>query len=87
MAQPEFTPVAPIRVVAPKPKMNIYFALLIVALCCMLTGCLILYLEIRRFGGFGTVPQRISAMQYAETFIASSHGVAGGEFATARAQS
>lgn len=87
MAQPEFTPAAPIRVVAPKPKMNIYFALLIVSLCCMLTGCLILYLEIRRFGGFGTVPQRISAVQHAEDVIAASRGITGGEFDSARARS
>jgi hypothetical protein len=56
------TPIAPptLRVVAPKPKMTIYFALLIIALIAMLFACLFLFLEIRRFGGFGAVPGRVS---------------------------
>lgn len=51
----------PLRVVAPKPKMTIYYALLIIALLAMLTGCLFLYLEIRRFGGFGAVKGRFAS--------------------------
>jgi hypothetical protein len=53
-----------LRVVAPKPKMTIYFALLIIALVAMLFACLFLYLEIRRFGGFGAVPGRVSSIDY-----------------------
>jgi uncharacterized membrane protein len=49
-----------LRVAAAKPKMTIYFALLIIALGAMLFACLFLYLEIRRFGGFGAVPGRVS---------------------------
>jgi hypothetical protein len=58
------TPIATptLRVVAPKPKMTIYFALLIIALIAMLFACLFLFLEIRRFGGFGAVPGRVSAV-------------------------
>jgi uncharacterized membrane protein len=63
MAQPEFTSPPTIRVAAPKPKMTVYYAMLILSLMAMLTACLFLYLEIRRFGGFGTVPQRISAIE------------------------
>ncbi len=51
-----------LRVAAPKPKMTIYYALLIIALCAMLTACLFLYLEVRRFGGFGAVQGGIAAL-------------------------
>ncbi len=62
MADPN--PMAPptLRVVTPKPKMTIYYALLIISLCAMLTACLFLYLEIRRFGGFGAVQGRVSSL-------------------------
>ena len=63
MAPPTF------RVAPPKPKMTIYYALLIIALLAMLTACLFLYLEIRRFGGFGTVPQRVSALERTQTLV------------------
>lgn len=52
-----------IRSAAPKAKMTIYLALLIIALIAMLFACLFLYLEVRRFGGFGTVPGRASASE------------------------
>jgi len=55
MADVEFIAPPPLRTAAPKPKMTIYYALLIIALCAMLTACLFLFLEIKRFGGFGTV--------------------------------
>jgi hypothetical protein len=63
MASPDFTSSPTFRAAAPKPKMTVYYGLLIIALMCLLIGCLFFYLEIRRFGGFGTVPQRISALQ------------------------
>ena len=69
MAQPDFTSPPTLRVAAPKPKMTVYYGLLIIALICMLMACLFLYLEIRRFGGFGTVPQRISAIERPEVFV------------------
>ena len=43
--------------------MTIYYALLIIALVAMLTACLFLYLEIRRFGGFGTVQGKVAAIE------------------------
>jgi hypothetical protein len=49
-----------IRVAAPKPRMTVFYAMLILSLLAMLTACGFLYAEIRRFGGFGTVPQRIA---------------------------
>jgi hypothetical protein len=72
MAQPDFTSPPTLRVAAPKPKMTVYYGLLIIALVCMLTACLFLYLEIRRFGGFGTVPQRITALQPSGTVLSPS---------------
>lgn len=60
MAQPDFNSPPTFRVAAPKPKMTVYFAMLILALIALLTACIFLYMEIRRFGGFGTVPQRIA---------------------------
>ena len=62
MAQADLITPPTLRVVAPKPKMTIYYALLIISLVAMLTACLFLYLEIRRFGGFGTVPASIAVV-------------------------
>jgi hypothetical protein len=53
----------PIRVAAPKPRMTVYFALLIIALVALLTGCFFLWIEIRRFGGFGSVPGQVSSIE------------------------
>jgi len=63
MAQADFTPQPAFRMAVAKPKFGIYYALLIIALCAMLTACLILYLEIRRFGGFGTVKGKVAAAE------------------------
>jgi len=38
-----------------KPKTSIYTLLLLIALVALLTGCLFLWLEIKRFGGFGAI--------------------------------
>jgi hypothetical protein len=61
MAQPDMMTAPPVlRSAAPKAKMTVYFAMLIISLIAMLMACLFLYLEIRRFGGFGAVPGRVS---------------------------
>ena len=72
MSQPDFTSPPTLRVASPKPKMTVYYGLLIIALMCMLMACLFLYLEIRRFGGFGTVPQRIAAIGSSTTDFSPS---------------
>jgi hypothetical protein len=69
MAQGDLGPSPTFRVVAPKPKMTVYFALLIVALLAMLTACLFLYMEVRRFGGFGTVKGKISVVERAPQIL------------------
>ena len=65
MAEIDITAPPTLRVAAPKPKMTIYYALLIIALCAMLTACLFMFLEIKRFGGFGTVKGKVSAVERA----------------------
>lgn len=72
MAQADLITPPPLRVVTPKPKMTIYYALLIISLVAMLTACLFLYLEIRRFGGFGTVPERIASIDRTELLFLSA---------------
>jgi hypothetical protein len=61
----------PIRVAAPKPRMTVYFALLIVALVALVAGCLFLWIEIGRFGGFGSVPGTVSSLERPAVFIAA----------------
>jgi hypothetical protein len=62
MANVDITAPPVLRTTAAKPKMNIYYALLIISLCAMLVACLFLFLEIKRFGGFGTVKGRMSSI-------------------------
>jgi hypothetical protein len=45
-----------------KPKTSIYTLLLLIALVALLTGCLFLWLEIKRFGGFGTIRGTVEAV-------------------------
>lgn len=62
MASPDLAPPM-IRSGSPKAKMTIYFALQIISFVAMLFGCLFLYLEIRRFGGFGMIRGTVSAVE------------------------
>jgi hypothetical protein len=78
MAQPDFVATPAIRVVAPKPRMTIYSALLIIALIAMLVACLFLYLEIRRHGGFGSVQGRVSSVDRATPTVAAEMNRDGG---------
>jgi hypothetical protein len=65
MAEIDIAAPPTLRVAAPKPKMTIYYALLIIALIAMLTACLFMFLEIKRFGGFGTVKGKVSSVERA----------------------
>lgn len=62
MADPEVIAPPTLRVVTPKPRMTVYYALLIIALLAMVTACIFLYMVIRTFGGFGAVPERVSSL-------------------------
>jgi hypothetical protein len=75
MAEADLITPPTFRVAVTKPKFGIYYALLIIALCAMLTACLILYLEIRRFGGFGTVKGNVAEIeQPAEMLVVDGVG-------------
>jgi hypothetical protein len=55
MAQGDFS-MPPVGVAqGRKPKTSIYTMFLVISLVALLVGCLFLWLEIGRFGGFGTV--------------------------------
>ena len=82
MAQSDFGTTPTLRVIAPKPRMTIYYALLIIALVAMLTACLFLYLEIRRFGGFGAIPGQVSSVEPGKALF--HYGVHGGHRVVAR---
>jgi F0F1-type ATP synthase assembly protein I len=69
MAQADLMSPGAIRVAAPKPRMTIYFALLIISLVALLAGCLFLWREISRFGGFGAVPGQVSSSIPSELFV------------------
>jgi uncharacterized membrane protein len=69
MAEIDITAPPTLRVATVKPKMNIYYALLIIALCAMLTACLFMFLEIKRFGGFGAVKGKVSSVERTTTTL------------------
>lgn len=78
MSQPDLSSVSPPRgVLVQKPKTSVYTVMLIVSLVAMVIGCIFLVLEIQRFGGFGAVKGRISAVHQACDYqVASSESPA-----------
>ena len=62
MAQADF-PMSPVGASGRKPKTSIYTVMMIISLVALLVGMVFLYLEIRRFGGFGTVRGRVAVME------------------------
>jgi hypothetical protein len=76
MASPDFS--MSVAGAPRKPKTSIYTILLILALIALLTGCIFLFLEIKRFGGFGTVRGTVQAttapasVQFAQTSVSSA---------------
>jgi hypothetical protein len=69
MAQTDLMTPPGIRVASPKPRMTIYFALLIISLVALLAGCFFLWREISRFGGFGAVPGQASSLERPASFV------------------
>jgi len=55
MSQPNLESANVPSVLTKKPVLDIYTVLLIIALVALLMGCLFLYLEIREYGGFGSI--------------------------------
>ena len=62
MSQPDLESVSAPSVLVKKPQMNVYTVMLIVALLALMLACLFLYLEIREYGGWGSVKGRISSV-------------------------
>lgn len=67
MAEVEFDMPAPPAIAGRKPKTSIYVALLVFSLVALLLGCLFLFLEIKRYGGFGAVKGRVAAAAFQPT--------------------
>ena len=55
MSQPSFEASPAPTVLTKRSAWNVYTAMLLVALVCLLLAALLLYLEIREYGGFGNV--------------------------------
>ena len=55
MAEVDFSMPAPPAAPGRKPKTSIYTVMLLIALVSLLIGCLILWLEIKQLGGWGSV--------------------------------
>jgi hypothetical protein len=70
MAQSDLLTPPTLRYAAAKPKMTIYFALLIIALVATLIACLVMFLEIKRFGGFGAVKGTAAVERKGQPIIA-----------------
>jgi hypothetical protein len=63
MAQADLTAPPTLRMAVAKPKFGIYYAMLIIALVAMLISCIVLYREISKFGGFGTVKGKVASVE------------------------
>jgi hypothetical protein len=64
MADVEFTPAPVFRTSAPKAKMTVYFAMLIIALFAMLIACIVMWTHLSwHLGGFGATQGQVSAVQ------------------------
>jgi hypothetical protein len=71
MAQVDFTTPPAFRSGPPKARMNIYFAMLIIAFAAMFVACIVMFLEVKNFGGFGAVPGRVSSVERPSRTIAA----------------
>ena len=63
MSQPSFEASPAPTVLTKRSAWNVYTAMLLVALICLLLAALFLYLEIREYGGFGNVKGPLSQLR------------------------
>jgi hypothetical protein len=71
MSQLSFEPANPApTVLTKKSAWNVYTAMLLIALTCLLLAALFLYLEVREYGGFGNVKGPVTHLQTPATSIA-----------------
>ncbi len=71
MAEADLIAPTAMRVAVQKPKFGIYYALLIIALCAMITSCIVLYIYIRAFGGFGAVKGKVAVVELSDAWLIS----------------
>jgi hypothetical protein len=71
MASPDFGMPTSSVSAGRRPKTTAYMMLLVISLVALLVGCLFLFLEIKRYGGFGAIRGRVAAAQSAVENIAA----------------
>jgi hypothetical protein len=62
MSQPDFESVNVTSVIVKKPRYDVYFVMLVVALISLMMACLFLFLELQAFGGFSAYKGALSAV-------------------------
>jgi hypothetical protein len=62
MSQPDLESVSMPSVINKRPRYDVYFVMLLVALISLMMGCLFLLLEIYAYGGFGAYSGALSAV-------------------------
>ena len=62
MSQPSFESASVPSVITKKGVLDVYTVMLIIALVCLLMGCLFLWLEIGEYGGFGAIKGPVAMM-------------------------
>jgi hypothetical protein len=62
MSQPDLESVSMPSIINKRPRYDVYFVMLLVALISLMMGCLFLLLEIYAYGGFGAYSGALSAV-------------------------
>jgi hypothetical protein len=62
MSQPDLESVSVPSVIVKKPRYDVYFVMLVVALISLMMACLFLFLELQSFGGFSAYKGALSAV-------------------------
>mgnify|MGYP001401770227 CR=1 FL=1 len=62
MSQPDLESVSIPSVINKKPRYDVYFVMLVIALVALLMGCVFLLLEIYAYGGPGAIKGALSAV-------------------------
>lgn len=62
MSQPSLESASVPSVINKKGVLDVYTVMLIVALVCLLMGCLFLWLEIGEYGGYGAIKGPVAMM-------------------------
>ena len=71
MSQPSFEASPAPTVLTKRSAWNVYTVMLLIALVCLLTAALFLYMEIREYGGFGNVKGPVTDLRTPSAVSAS----------------